>query len=1314
MPSPADRPREKASDPQAPLQQPSAPRHPSRPPQAAEAFEHCAYGIAVGDPGTNRIAFCNPAFARALGRTVEEVAGLPIPEVYAPEERASVAQHIAEADRTGAAHYDTRVVRKDGSMHPVAMELVSVRDEHGVVAYRVASMRDISRRLHAVQSDQENQERFRLLFEHSLDAVLETEPNGDVLAANPAACALFGRTENEIRQCGRAGLVDLTDPRLPALVEERTRTGRALGELRFRRKDGTHFEGEISTALFSNPRGRSRSSMIIRDLTARRQAEALERIQHALAARLAATADLGDGLQLCLEAALQATGMEAGGVYLLHPHSGALELVKHQGLSPTFIENATRFAADSNHARLIRNGQPLYLRFEELTSPAHDRERHEGLRCLAAVPFRSQDQVIGCLNAASHSREVVSGAARVALETIAAAAGHAVARLRAEAAQRESEDRFRRAIESSPDAIFIQAHGAFAYVNPAAVRLFGAPDAAALVGTSVIKRFAPEQHAQVADRIHQLNEFRQHVPQVEEEIVRADGSRVTVEVSAVPFTHAGAAGALVFAHDISARRTAEVALLRTEEKFAIAFANNPAAIALTSLENGRFVDVNRSWEAMLGYQRDEVIGRSARAMHIWPSPDSAARFVACLQAEGTLRDWEQNFLRRSGEVFTAQLSAQVLTVQGERLVLSTLVDITARKQAEAALRESEANLIEAQRIAQIGSWTFDIGSGRVTWSDELLRIFGLERDAFGGTHAAFVERILPQDREAVLRANQLACTTGQPFEIEYRIVLTGGEIRYIRELGSAARDAAGTVVRLFGTAQDITLRRQAERLLRLRGAALEAAANAIVITNRNGTIEWANPAFTALSGWALDEAVGKNPRDLMKSGKHDAEYYRRMWSTILAGNVWRGEVTNRRRDGTLRTEEMTITPLHGEAGAISHFIAIKQDITEQKAMQQHLLQSQRMEAIGNLAGGIAHDLNNILAPITLVGGLLNDRLSKDSDRELIAMVQAGASRGAEIVKQLLTFSRGQAGERIAVQPRHLIKEMMAIMRETFPREIDLRQQYPADLRTVNADPTQLHQVLLNLCVNSRDAMPNGGHLTITASNRTLAADDPVLPPGSPLGAYVVIEVTDTGHGIPAEIRHRVFEPFFTTKPIGKGTGLGLSTVIGIVRSHGGFVTIDSAPGKGSTFGVYLPAITGDSEVPAPTPTAPAVLPASVATILVVEDERNVREATNHVLSDGGYRVITAVNGADALTLYFQHRSEIRLILTDLMMPVMNGVELIRALQATGSKVKIIAMTGLADAAQSSELASLGINEVVPKPFTGDVLLAVLRRCLTAD
>jgi PAS domain S-box-containing protein len=530
------------------------------------------------------------------------------------------------------------------------------------------------------------------------------------------------------------------------------------------------------------------------------------------------------------------------------------------------------------------------------------------------------------------------------------------------------------------------------------------------------------------------------------------------------------------------------------------------------------------------------------------------------------------------------------------------------------------------------------------------------------------------------------------------------------------RAADGRVTGVLGVFEDVTERKAREEALLLRGAALEAAANAIVITDLQGTVEWANPAFTTLSGWELSEALGKNPRDLVKSDRHDAAFYRQMWETIHAGRVWQGEVINRRKDGELRTENMTITPVRGGQGTISHFIAIKQDVTRQKAVEEHLLQAQRIEAIGTLASGVAHDLNNILAPILLVAGLLKDAQGDAGNREMLTMVQSSAQRGSEIVKQLLTFSRGQKGERIPVQVRHLIKEIMMVARETFPRNIDLHQDLANDLWTITADPTQMHQVLLNLCVNARDAMPKGGHLTIGAANVMLDEKAPALALGAHPGPYLAIKVCDTGHGIPPEIRHRIFDPFFTTKPLGAGTGLGLSTVFGVVQNHGGFVTVDSAPDQGTTFTVFLPAqAKGALEFPLETaaPTAPAESASNASAILLVDDEPAIIRATKLLLERHGFIVITAVNGQDALIQYLQNRAQVRLVLSDLMMPVMNGVDLVRALRALDPALRIIVTSGLSDVVPTEALAELGLREVLKKPCDPGLLIATVQQQLAA-
>jgi CheY-like chemotaxis protein len=343
----------------------------------------------------------------------------------------------------------------------------------------------------------------------------------------------------------------------------------------------------------------------------------------------------------------------------------------------------------------------------------------------------------------------------------------------------------------------------------------------------------------------------------------------------------------------------------------------------------------------------------------------------------------------------------------------------------------------------------------------------------------------------------------------------------------------------------------------------------------------------------------------------------------------------------------------------------------------------------------------------IINDLLKDRTPDEATRNLLSMTQTSAKRGADIIKQLLTFSRGHEGGRMKVQVRHIVTELTSMLTETFPRDIDLQANIPKDLWPVRADPSQLHQVLMNLCVNARDAMPNGGHLTICGANVTKVEGDLALPPDLKSGPYISVEIQDTGLGIPEEIRHRIFEPFFTTKELGKGTGLGLSTVFGIVKSHGGYVELVSSTKHGTTFRVNLPAIPDQTQSIAE---APVVGKASIGTgqtVMVVDDEPFIRDSLRMALEQELFHVLTAPNGEEALKQYLRHQSEISVVITDLMMPVMNGAELIQGLRSVNPSLMIIAMSGVGDTFKGQELKELGIPDVLLKPFTSTMLLSTV-------
>lgn len=476
-------------------------------------------------------------------------------------------------------------------------------------------------------------------------------------------------------------------------------------------------------------------------------------------------------------------------------------------------------------------------------------------------------------------------------------------------------------------------------------------------------------------------------------------------------------------------------------------------------------------------------------------------------------------------------------------------------------------------------------------------------------------------------------------------------------------------------------------------------------------VVYVSPRYAEI--WGRSEASLRSSAEAWLESLHpdDRERVREAGAAMEQGGGHSETYRIIRPDGSVRWIRHRTFAARDAAGRVRRLIAMAEDTTEQKKLEEQFLRAQRMEAIGTLAGGVAHDLNNLLAPVLMTAELLTARIGPGRDRELLTMMAQGAQRAADTVRQLLLFSRGVEGQRGLVQLRHVLKEMSGIMRETFPREIEILEQAPADLWPVVADATQLHQVLMNLCVNARDAMLNGGTLTVGAANVQLGPSDVHLHPDARSCRYTVLSVSDTGLGISPEVMPRIFDPFFTTKSVGSGSGLGLSTVVGIMRSHGGFITVYSELGHGSVFKGYLPAA-GETALSALVQTPPPAPLGRGELILVVDDEPAIRETTRELLELHQYRVVTAADGREAMTVFLQEREHVRLVLTDVMMPVMNGVALVRALKGLEPGLKVIATTGLDQEAKRTELASLGVGEFLMKPYAPTQLLSALRRQLS--
>jgi PAS domain S-box-containing protein len=479
--------------------------------------------------------------------------------------------------------------------------------------------------------------------------------------------------------------------------------------------------------------------------------------------------------------------------------------------------------------------------------------------------------------------------------------------------------------------------------------------------------------------------------------------------------------------------------------------------------------------------------------------------------------------------------------------------------------------------------------------------------------------------------------------------------------------------------------------------------------NRNGNIMDANDGFLDLIGYSREDLrAGRiNWREI--TPPEYAEVDQRSLEEVAA----KGFCTTYEKE-YIRKDGSRVPVLIGSASFEDNpneGVRFVLDLTERKKLEQQFLRAQRMECIGTLAGGIAHDLNNILAPIMMSIDILKMTVTNEQAKSILETIEVSSKRGADIVRQVLSFARGMEGERIEVQPKHLLKDIEAIIRDTFPKNIQQELSLPDDPWTISGDPTLLHQILLNLCVNARDAMPNGGKLTLKVENCVLDEQYATMNTQAKPGRYVLITVTDTGTGIPPGIIDKIFEPFFTTKEVGKGTGLGLSTVIGIVKSHEGVINVYSEPGKGTTFRVYLPAMEHTSEARKKETQSVSLPRGKGEMVLIVDDEASVLTITSQTLQAFGYRVVTATDGAEAVAVYARHQNDIAVVLTDMMMPVMDGQATIRALQRINPAVKIVAASGLNANGAIAKAPDAGVKRFLLKPYTAGTLLKALRTIL---
>ena len=758
-------------------------------------------------------------------------------------------------------------------------------------------------------------------------------------------------------------------------------------------------------------------------------------------------------------------------------------------------------------------------------------------------------------------------------------------------------------------------------------------------------------------------------------------------------------------HDISERKAAEEKLRRSEENLRLA----TAAAQMYSWE----LDL-RAQKTTFGENFSEVVGLSNPLTEMEAEatfqklihPDDAEnvrRYIEEAIAGTGVHSTELRLINpeTKGEIWIEASSFTVRDGAGnpERLV-GVSQKITERKRAEKAVRESEEQLRLFVVHTPAAVAMLDCEMRYVAVSNRWLENFQITDSVIGRVHYEVFPEISEHWKEIHRRCLKGA-TESSDAELFVRQDGSKQWLRWeIRPWFTAANEIGGIII----FTEDITERKGAEERIRQQASLLDKTQDAILVCDLSHRILFWNKGAERLYGWKSDDALGKEICEVICRG--DRAMLDRALKALEAGDEWQEEVVNYTKNDQKIVIVSRWTHVRDEENKPDYFLIVNSDITDIKRTEEQLLRAQRMESIGTLAGGIAHDLNNVLSPIMMsVDMLKTDEEIESKAEPWLSIIKENVERGADLIRQVLVFARGASGERIEIDLRHIVSDLVKVLGETFPKTIRLKYEIARELSLISADPTQIHQVLMNLSVNARDAMPLGGTLKITAQNISIDESAAQINIDAKAGSYVLITVEDTGEGIPEEVLNRIWDPFFTTKETGKGTGLGLSTVLSIVKSHNGFINVYSELRRGTKVSVYLPA--SSSEVETTQKEKNTSLPnGSGEVILVVDDEQNIRQVTVATLEKYGYKTLAAADGTEAIAVYAQRQGEVDLVITDMAMPFMDGAATIRALRKLNPGLKIIAASGLTDQ-QKDDTKDLKTNAFLTKPFTAEKLLTTV-------
>jgi PAS domain S-box-containing protein len=806
------------------------------------------------------------------------------------------------------------------------------------------------------------------------------------------------------------------------------------------------------------------------------------------------------------------------------------------------------------------------------------------------------------------------------------------------------------------------------------------------------------------DRIREILLRDGAIRNVEATVRRAGDSLADIIYSSVLVDLQGQKRVLSMTVDVTDKKRIERALRESEEKFRAIFENAPIGIFRTSYD-GRLVEINLTLARMLGYESREDALASVQdlAKEIYPRPEDRQRLLDALVKSPRGVRLEIEIKRKDGTLFRGVINASLqMDSAGRPTYLDgTIEDITEIIRTEEALRASESKLRSLFAAMRDVILVLD-SEGRyleIAPTDASL-LYRPAKELLGKT----VSDVFPPEKARMfLVAIRQALSGGKPVSLDYDLPIGSRQVWFAANLSPLASD------RVLLVARDITERKIAEAERDRLMAAIEQSGEIVVITDPEGTIQYVNTAFEQITGYSRQEAVGRKA-SLLKSGAHDTAFYAKLWDTITRGQTWKGRFINKRKDGSRYTEETTISPVCDTSGRIVNYVAAKRDISGELALEEQSRQMQKMDAIGQLTGGVAHDFNNLLQVINGYTDMaMQEMLPGSPAHDLLGEVSKAGQRASNLVRQLLLFSRRQV-----MQPRFLdlnavVEDMLKMLGRVIGEHIRLNWKPQKNLGVIHADSGMLDQLLMNLSVNARDAMPEGGVLTIETQRVRLDSGFCASHAWARPGQFALLTVSDTGCGMTREGLDHIFDPFFTTKGEGKGTGLGLSTVYGIVKQHEGMIYVYSEPGRGSAFKIYLPL--RESDLPSSGVVAEEPAIGGTETILLAEDDAMVRDLARKVLERAGYRVLIAQDGEEAVALFKQNMGAIALLLFDGVMPRLGGYGALERIRAISPSVPVLFSSGYSEQGIHADFVLHEVLNLIQKPYSPNDLLRAVRAAL---